>query len=287
MFFFYLLVFLLVIVLAFLGVSWSESEARQKKEDELMKFGDNALNRSNMATTTATIKRHYEEFKSEYDRYSDPLSSSSKSFCDYTLNELRSNYITVLENDVDEKTEKYLDGFIDDFVLLTELMDFFDVDDAYKRKNSCLRNYDAYWETVSKISDNAVSDERSLVWEKAKKNFIDAFTENSQSNIHFWDENGMNKSVRQQLVAEIDKCVETLKPEYKRKMKIYDDILSVVRSKESIKRADLLRTKIDNATEEEVSVCYKVLVKKGKLFEMKLGNRYFVSLSDKESQKKQ
>ena len=166
-------------------------------------------------------------------------------------------------------------------------MDFVDVDYVYKRKNSCLRNYDAYWETVRKISDNAVIDERSLVWEKAKKNFIDAFTENSQSNIHFWDENGMNKSVREQIVAEIDKHVETLKPEYKRKMKIYDDILSVVRSKESIKRADLLHTKIDNATEEEVSVCYKALVKKGKLFEMKLGSRYFVSLSDKEAQKKQ
>ena len=252
-----------------------------------MKFGYNALNRSDMATTTATIKRHYEEFKSEYDRYSDPLSSSSKSFCDYTLNELRSNYITVLENDVDEKTEKYLSEFVDEFVFLTEWMDFVDVDYVYKRKNSCLRNYDAYWETVRKISDNAVSDERSLVWEKAKKNFIDAFTENSESSIRFGNEDGMNKSVREQLVAEIDKCVETLKPEYKRKMKMYDDILSVVRSKESIKRADLLHTKIDNATEWEVSVCYKALVEKGRLVEMKLGNWYFVSLSDKESQKKQ
>lgn len=287
MFFFYLLVILLVIVLAFLGVSLSESEARQKKEDELMKFGYNALNRSNMATTTATIKRHYEDFKSEYDRYSDPLSSSSKSFCDYTLNELRSNYITVLENDVDEKTEKYLSEFVDEFVFLTEWMDFVDVDYVYKRKNSCLRNYDAYWETVRKISDNAVIDERSLVWEKAKKNFIDAFTENSESSIRFGNEDGMNKSVREQIVAEIDKHVETLKPEYKRKMKIYDDILSVVRSKESIKRADLLHTKIDNATEWEVSVCYKALVEKGRLVEMKLGNWYFVSLSDKESQKKQ
>lgn len=285
--FLYILLILLIIALIAWGIVLSESEAKQKQENELMKFGYNALNRSDMATTTATIKRHYEEFKSEYDRYSDPLSSSSKSFCDYTLNELRSNYITVLENDVDEKTEKYLSEFVDEFVFLTEWMDFVDVDYVYKRKNSCLRNYDAYWETVRKISDNAVINERSLVWEKAKKNFIDAFTENSQSNIHFWDENGMNKSVREQIVAEIDKHVETLKPEYKRKMKIYDDILSVVRSKESIKRADLLHTKIDNATEEEVSVCYKALVKKGKLFEMKLGSRYFVSLSDKESQKKQ
>ena len=50
-------------------------------------------------------------------------------------------------------------------------------------------------------------------------------------------------------------------------------------------RAALLKKSFPNATEKEVACCYRALVAGGKVIEMKIGNRWFAILSDKEKKK--
>ena len=52
-----------------------------------------------------------------------------------------------------------------------------------------------------------------------------------------------------------------------------------------------MRTKLFSAvfngfTQEEVKICYRALLKNNRLVEIKLGNRIFVTLSDKEHAKR-
>ena len=84
----------------------------------------------------------------------------------------------------------------------------------------------------------------------------------------------------------LDQAVTEMKPEYRRKMTLYRKIVDAVENEGSVMRSDLLKRSFPNATAKEVECCYKELIKKYKLVEVKLGNRYFVSLSDKELNKR-
>ena len=75
-------------------------------------------------------------------------------------------------------------------------------------------------------------------------------------------------------------------PVKKRKQKLYKLIMDYVNEKGSVKKADLERHIFFDYTEAEVKSCYRALIKKNRIVEVKIGNRLFVLLSDKEKEKR-
>ena len=57
--------------------------------------------------------------------------------------------------------------------------------------------------------------------------------------------------------------------------------------REAVQQCVLLRQEFPNATAEEVKYCYQELVKQYKLVKYKMGNRWFVALSDKEKEQRE
>lgn len=89
------------------------------------------------------------------------------------------------------------------------------------------------------------------------------------------------------LKAKLDRRIMELRPEKERKLKIISQMLSLVEREESIMRANLLKTQFNDCTADELKSCYREMVDKNRLAEIKIGNRYFVMLSDKEKKKRQ
>lgn len=84
-----------------------------------------------------------------------------------------------------------------------------------------------------------------------------------------------------ELGQKLDSIIEAAKPEKKRGEKLNREIIGFVKSKGSVKRAELKKHTFQGYTDDEVSAAYKLLIKKYKLVECKIGNRYFVSLPEK------
>lgn len=88
------------------------------------------------------------------------------------------------------------------------------------------------------------------------------------------------------LEKRLSECIEQMKPEYQRVVRLRKDMLDYVFENDSVMRSELLRKQFDGCTDKEVEYCYRELVNKYKLVAVKIGNRYFVKLSDKEREKR-
>lgn len=100
----------------------------------------------------------------------------------------------------------------------------------------------------------------------------------------FWRE---HLDSRGALQTALDAAIEPLKPEQRRKRALYRNVMEYVAKGESVQRAALLKNPFPEATAEEVRFCYRELVREYRLVEIKIGNRWFVTLSDKEKEKRE
>ena len=89
------------------------------------------------------------------------------------------------------------------------------------------------------------------------------------------------------LEKKLEERIQHIRPEYKRKQKLYSLIMKYVTEKESVKRSDLYKATFDGFTPDELKCCYHELVRRNRLVEIKLGSRLFVYLSDSEKARRQ
>lgn len=183
------------------------------------------------------------------------------------------NYQILLE----EKWKKKMDPIVDELNDCYELVmtaynhTFQKVEDVIWARDRCLHLYDAYWAAAGKfLEENQCrgrirTDEYLNQWYPEENRF----------------------TTKWELQQKLDAAIEPLKPEQKRKRKLYQDILNWVAEREAVQQCVLLRQEFPNATAEEVKYCYQELVKQYKLVKYKMGNRGFVTLSDKEKEQRE
>lgn len=168
----------------------------------------------------------------------------------------------------EKKADKYLQEFSDCYFIITsgEFDNFRDVDMLFKTKNRCI----ALWQKYFAID---LSEYETTIYPKRY--------------LREWmgEDYDLCMESHDALEKKLSECVNTMRPEYKRKTALYEVIVDYVYSRGSLARSELLKHKFDGYIPDEVKCCYNALIKNNRLVEIKLDGRFFVSLSDKESAK--
>lgn len=160
------------------------------------------------------------------------------------------------------KADKILDRFLEKYYIVTK-PDFYDVDKAISAKKSCITLWQNYFETL----------EGRRVFLNIKQHLRDYLDE-------YYDPCMESHAA---LEKHLNTCIEENRPEARRKTKLISQMISRVESEGSVPRNILLSASFDNCIPEEVKCCYRELIDKNRLAQIKIGNRYFVTLSDKEA----
>lgn len=226
--------------------------------------------RSCNCTTSGAAQKCVDELYSiqtDLDINGDP--ENLKSYLASAIKEAEENLRNLKIEDWEEKADKVLSNFLDEFSYVTSDEDhsFGKVEDVLKSSKRCMKLWHDYWSIP--FGDVYLGIDPHKYMERFLGNDFEPCMHSSDT-----------------LKKRLDAATEKLKPEHRRKMKIYRDILDYVNSQESIMRCDLLKHTFPNVTAKEAECCYRELVKQYRLVETKMGSRYFVSLSDKEKKKK-
>lgn len=178
---------------------------------------------------------------------------------------------------LEEKWKKKMDPIVDELNGCYELVTtaynhtFQKVEDVIWARDRCLHLYDAYWAAAGKFL------EENQCWGRIR----------TDEYLNQWCPEENRFTTKWELQQKLDAAIEPLKPEQKRKKKLYRDILNWVAEQEAVQQCVLLKREFPNATAEEVKYCYQELVKQYKLVKYKMGNRWFVTLSDKEKEQRE
>lgn len=168
----------------------------------------------------------------------------------------------------ENRIEKILDQFRDCFFIVTD-SDFSDVDHIYTAKRRCIR----LWQECFSIADKMGID----------NNIIPNIKEYMK--IYLDDDYDPCMYSHNTLEKRLNECIIENRPENRRKKELLKLIINVVAEQNTVLRSKLLKRVYSGFSGDEVKCCYKQLVADNRLAEIKIGNRYFVTLSVKESSK--
>ena len=235
------------------------------------------------ARTIETAKDALYQLESGYQAIKEHVTPVSASCYEADIREVRSNIDGLVLEKWQNKADKILAEFIRLYLLITN-PSFADIEQAHRSKNKCLSRYDAYWEWTRKIHEENVSCLDCLnIWVEAKSYFkfqFEGMTESGDHEMLVWGESG-SFSTRQRIEKRLDDCIYAMQPEYKRKIRLRDLILSHIREQETVQRSVLLRMDYTGFIEGEIRTCYNSLLKERLIIEVKQGSRYFVSLTER------
>lgn len=260
-----------IICLAVVGeiISLTKLAGKKRMSREEADFAREA---SKLASKGISAKRSStaEEALIHYESLHDDISSHrnlvSEDIYQEDMSDIRENYETLLREEWQNKADKILEKFYALYEMITD-PSFKDVDKAYSAKKRCIKYWQNYFYSIPTGTG---------VWFDAKTHMKDYLGECYDDCMFSHDE----------LEKKLSQCVEEMKPEYKRKMNLRKQILDAVDQQGSIMRSELYATKFDGCTDKEVQYCVKELVDSYRLVSLKIGNRYFISLSDKEKEKR-
>lgn len=287
LFFFIVVIwFVLAIVNSFFQEKAEEKRQRLRDYYAVQERSGRAMS----STSIATVTRAIDEYKVAYQEAEPILDSHDLNFYKSDIGELQEHLELLGQDKWERQAEKRLSEFMDLYMLIID-PNFSDVDIARKSKNKCMRLYDSYWEWTEKISNELAGKgvNPKKLWENARTVFRGAFEESAPQSDHamlVWGQTSQ-RSTRQMIEKRLDAAVQAMQPEYRRKMRLYGMIKECIREKESIQRSAVLKWPFDGYTKEEIRVCYRELLNMHSIVECKMGERYFVMLSDKESEKEQ
>ncbi len=185
--------------------------------------------------------------------------------------DVREAYEYALETKWEEKMRPIVDEMDRYIELVLEAYHhtFGSIDEVIQARDDALWMYDKYWETARAFNEkyNCNLYMKGFLLERS-----------------FWRE---HLDSRGALQTALDAAIEPLKPEQRRKRALYRNVMEYVAKGESVQRAALLKNPFPEATAEEVRFCYLGLLREYRLVEIKIGNRWFVTLSDKEKEKRE
>lgn len=171
--------------------------------------------------------------------------------------------------DWEMRAEKHLQAFIDCYEMLIgrDFENFRDVEEFFRVKNRCISEWQKYFAVdVSEYSTRIYPKQYMREWLQER---YDPCMESHEA-----------------LEKKLSDYVSAMRPEQKRKNKLYNAVVEHVNVSGTLVRSELLKHEFPGFIAEEVRCCYRQLLKQNRLVETKIGNRWFVSLSDKELAKK-
>lgn len=244
---------------------------RLSREEESFKNyskADDKCERASEGNSIKRLKENISNLENAYQQASPYFSSKQKDAHMRNMNEYRENLRLLEEEKWQRKADKYLQDFAECYEIIRsrELEDFRDVELLLKYEKKCIDSWQKYF------AIDLTEYESTLYPKRYLKEFMD-------------DDYDPCMESKQALEKKLSEYIGHMRPEYKRKTKLYKILVDYVREVGSIKRAALLKTVFDGYTQDELKCCYRELIKKNRLVEIKLGNLYFVYLSDKEAAK--
>lgn len=211
------------------------------------------------------------EALTEFESMHDALVNESHLFTEdeyqRDLKEMREEYETLEKDKWKEKADKALDEFIDMYMFIND-PDERDIEKAVHSKAKCISLWQSYFATIP--GDTGI-------WYDAQGYMKE----------YLGDEYDPCMESHEALEKKLTQRVETLKPEYRRKMNLRKQIVDTVARHESIMRSELLAMPFEGCTNKEVAYCVRELVDAYRLVSLKIGNRYFISLSDNEKARRE
>lgn len=275
-----LVMFLIVLVWLVSLPASIKHEREKKKAAEYHEQNYKQYNRGVDAKSLTSAKDALHQLESGYGEIKGIVSKASASCYEEDIRDVRSNIDSLVEERWSKKAEKILDDFLSAYSLITNPT-FTNIEQAYRSKEKCLRQYDAYWEWTRKMhEENRDSLGNLNLWNEAKKMFRDAFGKyaaDEDRGILNWNDG----STRQRIEKRLSDCIYAMQPEYKSKLELRAMILDNIFRVKSIQRSKLLGKSYPGFVEAEVAACYKGLLKEMCIIEAKQGSVYFVSLTEK------
>lgn len=262
---FYFLLYIFLVI--FLGILWAQNRIKKEKEHARQKAVNrsisqnyNLLVKTMNANSVKAAENYLSQAELNYAAVHDIANEAGRETLEYNLNSIREEVEEKQRDKWENDARRILDNLFNSYYLIVE-HDFDNVDLAYKAKSKCMKYWDQYWQSIEKY-------DIPLYPKQFLRNYMvdyDPCFENGEA-----------------LQRRLEQAITEMKPEYRRKMDLYKKIMDTVADAGSIMRSDLLKKSFPDSIPKEVECCYKELIKKYKLVEVKLGNRYFVSISDKE-----
>lgn len=241
------------------------SSGMTQKERE---FADDAYRirmRGLDAKRASTAEKAVSDYETSYEIAQQETRLTDVHIYEEDLSELRETRDELRREEWYKKADVILDKFFELYEMITS-PDFRDVEKAYKSKARCIRYWQEYFYSMPR-------DDGTLYHPK------DHLREMP------WYEPCMES--HEELEKRLSACITEMKPEYRRKIALRKRMVEEVARNETMLRADLMRACREGYTELELKYCYKELIEKYILAEVKYSNRYIVSLSEKEKEKRQ
>lgn len=252
---------------------------RKKALDEHHKLRWKLTNAGSETENLKRAKECYFQLLTSYEGVKGFANANERYCYEDDIDLIRDNAEMLAERRWASKADEYLLKMEEAHSLIVQ-HNFNNIEKAYSSKATFLKAYDAYFDWTRKCYDDNYGIWKSVkLWDEAKKCVTELLGETGE--YVFWDSTfPSNYSVRQQIDANLTKHIESIRPEYLRKIKLNSLILDKIASCGSIQRSVLLKSFFDGFTAPEVQACYHGLVKVHDVIEVKQGSLYFVSLSD-------
>ncbi len=241
----------------------------RKKKEAFRKFDD--LNERyvlrTLNTQSLTKAKQYKEILEDAHKEAQIPDSLSWGYND-DMSLVRDAVENLEMEDWERRAVRHLDAFYDCYDALTNcsLESFKDVEMFFKTKKKCIREWQSYFAV-----DVSEYDVKIYPKQYMREYLGDGYDPCMESH--------------EALEKKLDDYVQRMRPEQKRKNLLYKKIVQYVQEQETVAQAALLKVDFPGYIEAEVKCCYTELIKRDRLVKTKLGNRWFVSLSDKEISK--
>lgn len=259
--------FVLPIILIRVGKKQRERDEIRQRRLQYMEASDKLIS----AISSNSIKRVKESINQldyEYTKVQDVMNTHGDGMYQEDRKMLVEQLRDLEQAKWEKKADRYLQEFLDYYMMLEagDFQSFQDVEQLFKAKKRCIDLWQRYY---------AINLEEYQTTIYPKRYMREWMGEDYDPCMESHDA----------LEKKLSSIVDKMRPEYKRKQALFDIIVNYVAARGSISRADLQKKKFDGYTVDEAKCCYRALIKSNRLVEVKLGSRYFVSLSDKEASK--
>lgn len=255
-----------------LGVIGGIYESRKKTRMQLYEDYCNVEERCIRALDSNSISKVSDainEWQAAFEHAESVLDNVERSSYATNMEDLKCHLSDLEKENWLKKAERHLNDFYECYEIIAdgEMENFKDVDQLFKLKGRCISAWQSYFHIDLDQYSTTIYPKRYL--REYMGELYDPCMESHDA-----------------LEKKLSDRIQIMRPEYNRKLRLYDDIMCYVSNMRSILRSELLRTPFTNYTLDEVKCCYRELLKRNRLVEYKLGDRFFVALSDSEQSRR-
>lgn len=183
--------------------------------------------------------------------------------------ELRDHLQDLKEDEWYSKADDCLQTIIDNYesIIGHGLESFQDVELLFQARSTCLRNLKKYYRMDPSRYGLSVDLHQYM------KDWFESEYDSCMDSYELFE-------------SRLSKYTDPMKPVLFRKKKLFKILEEYFDCPEAVKRVDFFKTPFNGYSEKEIKCCYRTMLKKNQIVEIKKGNRVYVSLSDNELEKR-